>query len=336
MPATSRPTSRVENPKSKFENWNILVLAGGVGGSKLADGLAQVVPPQKLTIVVNTGDDFQHLGLTICPDLDTVMYTLAGVANPDTGWGRVDETWRTITEVGRLGGQNWFKVGDLDLATHLIRSQMLAEGHSLTEASQHLCRKFAIDVAILPMSDQPAPTLIATDEGLLPFQNWFVKRKWQPAVKEVRLPEDVRITPQVAMALENSDLILIAPSNPFVSIDPILNVYPIRAMVSDLPEVVVAVSPIIAGEAVKGPAAKMMGELGLKVSSTAIARYYGNLIDVFIHDQRDEIPLDLPEIQGPGQANLVRRRMDTLMRDRADRRRLAQQILDFIAEHLDS
>ena len=299
----------------------IVCLAGGVGGAKLADGLAQIVPPQDLTIIVNTGDDFRHLGLTVCPDLDTVMYTLGHVANTETGWGRAGESWRTIEAVKQLGGPDWFNLGDLDLATHLTRTQLLDDGQTLTAVTHHLTRHFNIQPTILPMSDQSAPTMIATPDGVLPFQEWFVRERWQPTVEKVILPDDIRATPAVVQALENADLVLIAPSNPFVSVDPILNVYPIRAMIEDCPKAVVAVTPIIGGEAVKGPAAKMMPELGLDVSATAVAQYYGDFIDGFVIDQQDQATS--PELDC---ATLF---TDTWMRDAADRRRLAQETLNF-------
>ena len=239
----------------------VVCLAGGVGGAKLADGLARILPPENLTVIVNTGDDFRHFGLTICPDLDTVMYTLGEVANPETGWGRAGESRRAIDEVGRLGGPDWFSLGDLDLATHLTRTHWLDSGETLTAVTRRLCSGFGIRHAVLPMTDQPAPTLIETETGeVLPFQRWFVRERWQPAVRRVVLPEDVRATQAVVRALESADVVVIAPSNPFVSIDPILNVYPIRALIEDVPQAVVAVSPIVAGRAVKGPAAKMMVE----------------------------------------------------------------------------
>ena len=316
--------THASQPLAITDNLNILVLAGGVGGAKLAEGLAQVVPPEKLTVVVNTGDDFQHFGLTVCPDLDTVMYTLAGQANPETGWGRVGESWRTIEEIGRLGGPDWFKLGDLDLATHLTRSHLLAEGQSLTQATAHLSSRFGIEAGLLPMCDQPAPTMIRCDEGLLPFQTWFVARRWLPAVQEVCLPEDVRASTKVLMALEKADIILIAPSNPFVSIDPILNVYPIREMIADLPRAVVAVSPIIAGQALKGPAAKMMAEMGMPVSAAAVAGHYGELIDVFVYDRQDE--------ELPAQPGLKTLKTNTIMQDRDGRRRLAGEILEYVTE----
>jgi LPPG:FO 2-phospho-L-lactate transferase len=299
------------------------VLAGGVGGAKLADGLYRVLPPENLTIIVNTGDDFQHLGLTVCPDLDTVMYTLANVANTETGWGRAGESWRTIETIGRLGGADWFRLGDLDLATHLTRTQLLAEGMSLTAVTQHLAQKLDITCNLLPMSSHPAPTMIETEEGILPFQTWFVKERWQPVVKNILLPEDVKATLPVMQALETADLVLIAPSNPFVSVAPILNVYPIRSMIEDLPQAVIAVSPIVGGQAVKGPAAKMMQEMGLAVTTTAVAQYYDGLIDGFVYDEQDAGALDNLDIAGLC--------VNILMKNSDDRIRLAQDVLTFAA-----
>lgn len=311
----------VSDLQSQISKLNIVCLAGGVGGAKLADGLAQIVSPQRLTVIVNTGDDFQHLGLTICPDLDTVTYTLGGVANPQTGWGRLGESWAAVEEVRRLGGPAWFNLGDLDLATHLLRSQLLADGQTLTAVTRHLSTQFGIKAKVLPMSDQAAPTMIETDEGLLPFQIWFVKERWQPAVREVRLPLDVRATPQVMHALERADFVIIAPSNPFVSIDPILHVYPIREMITDLPRAVVAVTPIIGGKAVKGPAAKMMAEMNMPVTAAAVAGYYGDLLDGFLFDQQDAGQV--------GELDCALLASNTIMADAADRARLAAEVLSF-------
>lgn len=304
-------------------NANIVILAGGVGGAKLADGFAQIVSSENLTVIVNTGDDFQHLGLTICPDLDTITYTLAGEANVESGWGRAGETWRTISEVSRLGGPDWFRLGDLDLATHLVRTEMLGAGHTLTEVTRHLCRQFGVGPAVLPMSDRPAPTIVETPEGRQPFQEWFVKNGWQPAVKKIHLPQDVQTTASVLWALEKADIVVIAPSNPFVSIDPILNVYPIREMVADLPEAVVAVSPIIGGQAVKGPAAKMMEEMEMPVTAQAIANHYDDLIDIFVYDTVDK---------GNVQSQHELLCTNTIMKDRAERLRLAREIMNFTME----
>lgn len=308
-----------------IEHLNVVCLAGGVGGAKLADGLSHVLPSSRLTVIVNTGDDFTHLGLRICPDLDTVMYTLGNAANTETGWGRADESWRTIEEVARLGGPDWFRLGDLDLATHLSRTQALAEGQTLTAVTRDLCAAFTVAPAVLPMCDWPAPTLIETVDGeVLPFQVWFVRERWQPAVRRVILPDDVRATTAVIRALETADVVIIAPSNPFVSIGPILNVYPIRALLEDAPNAVVAVSPIVGGQALKGPAAKMMAEMGLEASAGAVATHYGHLIDGFVHDRQDD---GLAVEEGLGVLCT-----DTVMRTTADRERLAREVVAFAAE----
>lgn len=313
----------VDYPPFEDSDLSVVLLAGGVGGAKLADGLSQILPAGNLTIIVNTGDDFDHLGLRICPDLDTVMYTLGGVANPVTGWGRLEETWRAAGETGRLGGPEWFKLGDLDLATHLTRTHLLSEGQTLTEVTHHLCRRFGVAVSILPMSDRPAPTVIESDTGQLTFQVWFVQEKWQPPVKKIHLPGDVMAPAKAIVALEKADIVVIAPSNPFVSVDPILNVYPIRELVMDLPRAVVAVSPIIGGRAVKGPAAKMMAEMGLPVTPAAVATYYGELVDGFVYDREDA-----GSMEGSGPALLC---VDTWMRDSVDRSRLARDVITFAA-----
>jgi LPPG:FO 2-phospho-L-lactate transferase len=310
--------------------YRIVCLAGGVGGAKLAFGLAQVVPPENLTIIVNTGDDFQHLGLTVCPDLDTVMYTLAGVANPETGWGRAGESWRTMETVAQLGGPDWFRLGDLDLGTHLTRTHMLQEGQTLTAVTRHLCAHLHIQPAILPMSDQPAPTWIESDGRILPFQTWFVRERWQPPVHHIILPEDVRATQAVMRALEMADIVIIAPSNPFVSVDPILNVYPIRALLEDVPQVVTAVSPIVGGQAIKGPAAKMMAEMGMDVSATAVARYYGDLLDLFVYDRQDE------KLFGADDVSCTAVALDTMMTDNESRIRLVTEVLMAVVRLLKS
>ena len=304
----------------------VVVLAGGVGGAKLADGIARILPPEDVTIIVNTGDDFEHLGLTICPDLDTVMYRLAGVANDETGWGRAGESWRTVSEISALGGPDWFRLGDLDLATHLVRTHLLNGGETLTAVTQHLCQKLGIQVSVLPMSNQPAPTKIQSGETVYDFQTWFVQEKWQPSVTKVILPEDVRATRSVIRALETADLVLIAPSNPFVSVDPIFNVYPIAALLEDLPQAIIAVSPIVGGTAVKGPAAKMMQELGLPHTSRAVAGYYGERIEGFVYDVQDAGSCDDLELET--------RCLDTMMHTEADRIRLAQEIMQFAEEML--
>ncbi len=319
-----------EQLNARGEAWqslNVVCLAGGVGGAKLADGLARALPAERLTIVGNTGDDFVHLGLTICPDLDTVMYTLAGVANPETGWGRDEESWRALDEVIRLGGPDWFRLGDLDLATHLTRTHRQSQGDTLTDVTRHLCRQFGVAPALLPMSDAAAPTLIETDDGVLGFQEWFVRRRWQTPVNRIRLPPDVRATRPVLDALSQADLVIIAPSNPFVSIDPILNVYPLREMIADLPRLVAAVSPIVGGAALKGPAARLLADFDLPVSAAAVADYYADLIDLFVHDEADA---GLTVAHDPHVLCT-----NTVMHSASDRERLARAILDAAWELLD-
>ena len=314
--------NKPSQPEHAFKHdMRVVVLAGGVGGAKLATGLAAVMPPELLTIVVNTGDDFQHLGLTVCPDLDTVMYNLAHVHNPETGWGRLDESWRAMDSVRTFGGPDWFNLGDLDLGTHLTRTHLLNQGVSLTAVTQQLCEKLNIKSTVLPMSDQPAPTMIETETAVFPFQEWFVKERWQPVVKNVQLPEYAKSTHDVALALQKADAVIIAPSNPFVSIDPILNCYPIRESVMDLPKAVVAVSPIVDGDAVKGPAAKLMREKGLEISPITVADYYDTLLNGFLYDLKDK------DIKGefPVRALCV----DTMMTDHDARVRVALDVLDF-------
>jgi len=301
----------------------IVALAGGVGGAKLADGLAQILPPENLTVVVNTGDDFEHLGLAISPDLDTVCYTLAGLANPQTGWGRRGESFRTLDTLQELGGPDWFHIGDLDLATHLERTRRLHEGQSLSRVTHDFCKAWGVQPAVLPMSDQPVHTIVDTAEfGELAFQEYFVHRLCQPRVRGFRFAgiEDARPAPGVVQALAAADAVVICPSNPWVSINPILNVPDIRPAVAAKP--VVAVSPIIGGQTVKGPAAKMYAELGIQPSALAVANQYGNLLSGFVLDDVDrELARELA---------IRTLTTNTLMRTRANRRRLAQDVLNLI------
>lgn len=302
-------------------SFKVVCLAGGVGGAKLAEGLAQIMPPEQLSIIVNTGDDFEHGGLHISPDLDTVMYTLAGVANSETGWGREGETWNMMETLSTMNGPDWFKLGDRDLATHLTRTFILRTGATLSQVTRHFRVALKFKPTLIPMSDGVVPTQIETEEGeILAFQDWFVRKLWKPVVKNVVLPENGRLSPPAAQALQNADIVLIAPSNPFVSIDPILNMYPARAMIEDLPRAVVAVSPIIGGQAVKGPLGKMMTDWGMEVSATAVANHYGDLIDGFVYDSADQKPFTA---QMPSLA------ANTLMKNSEDRAAVAQQVLDF-------
>ena len=299
----------------------IVAFAGGVGGAKLAQGLAQVLPSQDLTVVVNTGDDFEHLGLYICPDLDTVCYTLAGLANPETGWGRAGETWNTISNIEKLGGPAWFRLGDSDIATHLERTRRLKEGNSLSQVTKDFCMAWGIAPTVLPMTNSPVRTMVDSDEGELAFQEYFVHRRCEPRVKGFRFDgaDVAEPAPGVREALESSDAIVFCPSNPWVSIDPILKV------VKEVKKPVIAVSPIIGGKTVKGPAAKMYSELGIEPSALAVAMHYRTILKGFVLDNDDKEMED--QIKRLGFATLV---TNTLMNQLTDRPRLANDVLNFI------
>ncbi len=298
---------------------HVTALCGGVGGAKLAHGLAMALPPEDLSIIVNTGDDFQHLGLKVAPDLDSVMYALAGLSDPVRGWGRRDETWTFMAALKGLSAESWFQLGDGDLAVHVERSWRLAQGATLSEVTTHLCRALGIAARVLPMSDDPVRTRVLTADGWLDFQEYFVHRQCQPAVREFMFAgaETARAQPDALAALQRRDLraIIICPSNPFVSVEPILAVPGIRAAIEQSDAAVIAVTPIIGGRAVRGPAAKMMAELGLDVSGAAVARRYAGIIDGFVIDEADPIPPPLPGI------TFVR--AATLMNTTDDRLRLA-------------
>lgn len=301
----------------------VVALAGGVGGAKLAAGLQQVLSPGALSVIVNTGDDFEHWGLTVCPDLDTVMYNLAGIQNPDTGWGRAGDTFVTLDAMERLGGEDWFRIGDRDLAVHLRRSQWLQEGSSLTDVTERLRRTLGIPSVILPMSDQPVRTLVHTDEGDLPFQHYFVRRRCAPCVVDltyVGAPE-AQISESVYAALMRADVIVFCPSNPYLSIDPILSVGGMRRLLRRLQVPKIAVSPIVGGRALKGPAAKMMTEMGKEVSALTVSVHFLDLLTGFVIDSTDA---DLVEhLPVPALA------VDTVMTDLASKERLALHVLEY-------
>jgi LPPG:FO 2-phospho-L-lactate transferase len=312
-----------------FQDLKVVALAGGVGGARLADGLAQVLPPTKLTVIVNTGDDFEHLGLRISPDLDTVCYTLAGLANPSTGWGRSGETWTVIEALETLGGPSWFRLGDRDLATHLERTRRLHEGQPLSQITGDFCAIWGVGPRVLPMSDDPVATQVFTPQGMLLFQDYFVRQRCEPQVSGFHFQgiEKARPAPGVIEAFELADVVVICPSNPWVSIDPILKVPGIREAVGRRP--VFSVSPIIAGQAVKGPAAKMYMELGVQPSAKAVALHYGprasgGLLTGFVMDTRDAdqagtlIALDIDVLT-----------TETLIIDASARRNLAEDVLKF-------
>ena len=306
-------------------NLNIVALAGGVGGAKLADGLAQVMQPEYLTIIVNTADDFTFLGLRISPDLDTVCYTLAGLANPATGWGRINETWKVLETIKQLGMPAWFRIGDSDLATHLVRSFRYDEGWKLSQITQEFCKLWGVRARVLPMSDEVIQTWVSSDEGDLEFQEYFVHRRCEPVVKGFYFDgaEQSQPAPGVLEAIENCDAVIICPSNPWVSIDPMLAVPNILKALET--KIIIAVSPIIGNKTVKGPAAKMFSELGIEPSALAVAQHYNKLVHGIVLDTTD-----LAQVKEISQLGIHTTLTNILMKDQADRGRLAQEIIDSI------
>ena len=302
---------------------SVLALSGGIGGAKLALGLYRVLPAGELTVVANTGDDFEHLGLSISPDIDTLLYTLAGIDNPELGWGRCNETWTFMAALQTLGGDTWFKLGDGDLATHVERTRRLAAGETLSQITDDFRRRLGISARLLPMSDDSVRTRLRTPEGWLDFQNYFVQLRASPVVREIAYADasDARANPDFLAALADDDLqlVVICPSNPFLSINPILSLPRVRDALRACPAPVVAVSPIIGGKAVKGPTAKMMAELGLPVGAAAVARHYEDILDVFIAEESDA-----NEVEDLG---IPVRLAQTLMSTIEDREALAKVVL---------
>jgi LPPG:FO 2-phospho-L-lactate transferase len=308
----------------------IIALAGGVGGAKLVDGLAAVLPPTDLTVIVNTGDDFDHLGLRICPDLDTVFYTLAGLADPQRGWGRADESWHFLEEIERFGGPAWFKLGDRDLAMHVERTHRLRAGESLSEVTSSLRQALGVQVRILPMTDDRVETLVHATGETLTFQEYFVARRAEPAVRgfEFQGVEHAKPAPGALEAIDEADLAILCPSNPWVSLDPILAIPGIRQALRSRP--VIGVSPIIGGKAVKGPAAKIYAEMGMEPSALAVARHYKDLLRGWMIDTQDADLVEPIRILG-----IEPRLSDILMVDRDDRRRLAEELLQYARDLLE-
>lgn len=308
----------------------ILALSGGVGGAKLALGLARVLPADQLTIVCNTGDDFEHLGLKICPDLDTVTYTLAGRSHPEQGWGLADESWRVMESLRELQGETWFNLGDRDLATHLLRSQLLRQGLALSAITQHITQAMGIAQKILPMSDDVVSTSVLTDKGVLAFQHYFVRERCAPAVRGFVFSgaEHAKPHPELMRLLNSRELgaVIICPSNPFLSIDPILAVPGVREALCQCPAPVIAVSPIVGGEAIKGPTAKILQELKLPCSPVAVAEHYRDIIDALVIDSVDEI--QTPAIAALG---IETKTTHTVMRSLDDREQLARTCLKLAA-----
>ena len=306
----------------------ILALAGGVGGAKLANGLARILPADQLIVAVNTGDDFEHLGLHISPDLDTVMYTLAGLNNTETGWGRAGESWRFMAALGALGGETWFNLGDLDLATHVERTRRLAAGETLSTATAAFCARLGVPAKIVPMTDQKVRTMVQTADGWLPFQDYFVRLRCAPPVRGFRFDGVARAVPSAGLLQALSDpalaAIVICPSNPFVSVDPILSLAGLRDLLARRRVPLVAVSPIVGGKAIKGPALKMLQELGLDPSALGVARLYAKLIDGFVIDRQDDALTQA--IAALGLRVLA---TDTIMTDPAAQSALAASVLEF-------
>ncbi len=293
----------------------VLALSGGVGGARLVDGLAAVLDPADLDVVVNTGDDFVHLGVAISPDLDTVMYTLAGLAHPEQGWGLSGETFGAMAMVERLGGPTWFRLGDRDLGTHLVRTARLLAGETLTAITADLCRALGVGPQLLPMCDTPRPTRLQTDEGVLDFQGWLVGRRGAPRVTRVFWEGSSAPAPGLLPAIDAADVVVIGPSNPYVSVDPILALDGVREALGRRP--VVAVSPLVGGRAVKGPLAAMTEPLeGRPPGAAAIAAHYGDLLRGLVVEHGDAAPLRVLQTS-------------TVMGGRADRARLAREVLDF-------
>lgn len=307
----------------------VLALTGGVGGAKLGLGLAHCLPSENLAFVVNTGDDFEHLGLPISPDLDTLLYTLAGAVQEDQGWGRRDETWTALNTLERLGGASWFRLGDKDLALHLRRREALASGARLTQAMALLGDAFSVPFPLLPMSDDPVRTVLTTREfGRLPFQSYFVRERCAPTVQAIAYEGAgaASLSPEVAAALADPalDLIVLCPSNPYLSIAPLLAIPPLRKALERRRVPAVAVCPLVGGAAVKGPTAKLMDELHVPRTPASIARYYGGVIDGLILDEQDRYHADAVRAEGvtPDVA-------PTVMLTLGDKIALAQRTLAF-------
>jgi len=302
----------------------VLALTGGVGGAKLALGLSQLLDPEDLVFVVNTGDDFEHLGFHICPDVDTLTYTLAGTANPETGWGRTNESWHFMAALAQLGGETWFRLGDQDLALHVRRRALLAQGKDLTEVTGELARSMSIRHRILPMSNDPVRTRVHTPDGPLAFQHYFVRDRCQPTATgfEFAGAESATVNPMIPFDAVRATVV--CPSNPFVSVDPILAVPGLRESLQRTDAPIVAVSPIVGGRAIKGPTAKMMREMGMPASTVEVARHYVGLATHFVID---EVDADAEgAVRALGFETVVAQTVMTSLQDRVD---LARAVLDF-------
>jgi LPPG:FO 2-phospho-L-lactate transferase len=302
----------------------VVVLSGGVGGAKFVEGLYHLPDRPPLVAIVNTGDDFTHMGLRISPDLDSVFYALAGVSDRIRGWGRQDESWQFMQALRELDGPDWFQLGDRDLATHVLRTEWLRAGHDLSGITARMAAAWKINAQILPMTDDDVATIVVTDEGRLPFQRYFVERQCAPRLLGVEFDGAARAGPAsgVLDAIASASTIFIAPSNPFLSVDPILAVNGIIEALRHSPAKIVAISPLIGGRSIKGPTSKIMSELGLTESNAAIIAHYDGLIDGVVIDASDAPPADIPSVQ-----------TDILMKSLDDKQRVARCALG-LAESL--
>ncbi len=304
----------------------VLALSGGIGGAKLALGLTHAMAPERLMIAANPGDDFEHLGLTICPDLDTLTYTLSGLSDREKGWGRAGESWNFLAALDAFGGETWFQLGDKDLALHIARAHRLASGESLSAITGDICRRLGIAAHILPATDAPLRTIVETPEGPLPFQRYFVERRAAPVVTGFTFDGAAAALPSPALAEVLAggmlEAIVVCPSNPYISIDPILAIPGLRDALRGAGAPIVAVSPIVGGTAIKGPTAKMMRELGRPVSVQGIAAHYGDLLDGLVIDEADREAAD--ELRAGGLKVAV---AQTVMRSDADKAALGEVVL---------
>ena len=309
----------------------ILALAGGVGGAKLALGLARVLAPQDLTVVVNTGDDEVFHGLHVSPDLDTVMYTLAGMASPNSGWGLLGETFNALKMLKRYGAATWFNLGDGDLATHIERTRLLQQGWSLSEVTQHLCRQLGVSATLVPMSDQPVRTIIETEEGELPFQEYFVMRRCEPRIRGVRFQgaQEARMSPTFELALHSAQAVVFCPSNPIVSIGPIMSIRGVCDALRAFHGPRIAVSPIVGEQAIRGPAAKMLRELGEEASCVGVSRRLLGICDVLVLDSQDANRAG--DVQAVGLEPVM---LETIMETDLDKERVARGVLQIVQERV--
>lgn len=318
--------ARFDNAADASGPRKVVALSGGIGGAKLALGLKQVLLDGALTVVANTGDDFVHMGLHVSPDIDTLVYTLAGINNPETGWGRAGETWSFMSAVETLGGEAWFKLGDGDLAMHVLRTEKLRSGETLGAITADVCRALSVGATIVPMSDQSVRTMLRSAEGWLEFQDYFVHRQAAPVVEEIAYVGAAEASPPAGLCEllvgDDVDAIVICPSNPLISVEPILAVPGIREAIRAASAPVVAVSPIIDGQAVKGPTAKMLRELGFDANATTVMQRYAGLIDAFVAD-----PRDVPALAALD-AGVIVVGEDIMMTSLADRERVATCVLD--------